>query len=44
MEREGGQPQSGWGVGEVDGYGVTLRLLDAPLHEFFLHNSGLKQE
>ena len=50
MEREGGQPQSGWGVGEVDGYGRTIRLDDccffgvAPLHEFFPHNSGLKQE
>ena len=49
MEREGGQPQSGWGVGEVDGDGVTIRLGDccfwvAPLHEFFPHNSGLKQE
>lgn len=28
----------------MDGYGVTIRLLDAPLHEFFPHNSGLKQE
>ena len=50
MEREGGQPQRGWGVGEVDGYGMTIRLDDcyflgvAPLHEFFPHNSGLKQE
>ena len=50
MEREGGQPQRGLGVGEVDGYGVTIRLDDccffevAPLHEFFPHNSGLKQE
>lgn len=28
----------------MDGHGVTIRLLDAPLHEFFPHNSGLKQE
>ncbi len=28
----------------MDNYGVTIRLLDAPLHEFFPHNSGLKQE
>jgi len=28
----------------MDGYGVTFRLLDAPLHEFFPHNSGMKQE
>ena len=24
--------------------GYSIRLLDAPLHEFFPHNSGLKQE
>jgi len=28
----------------MDGMGVTIRLLDAPLHEFFPHNSGMKQE
>ena len=28
----------------MDGHGVTIRLLDAPLHEFFPHNSGMKQE
>lgn len=28
----------------MDGYGVTIRLLDAPLHEFFSHDTDMKQE
>ncbi|MDA3862908.1 MAG: PEP-utilizing enzyme [Deltaproteobacteria bacterium] len=28
----------------MDGYGVTIRLLDAPLHEFFPHDSGMERE
>ena len=28
----------------MDGHGVTIRLLDAPLHEFFPHDSGFEKE
>ena len=28
----------------MDGQGVTIRLLDAPLHEFFAQDSGLERE
>ena len=28
----------------MDGYGVTIRLLDAPLHEFFPHDTDLHRE
>lgn len=28
----------------MNGNGVTIRLLDAPLHEFFPHNSGMHKE
>jgi pyruvate, orthophosphate dikinase len=28
----------------MDGFGVTIRLLDAPLHEFFASDSGLERE
>ncbi|MGI5828955.1 MAG: putative PEP-binding protein [Bradymonadia bacterium] len=28
----------------MDGHGVTIRLLDAPLHEFFSHSAGMQKE
>jgi pyruvate,orthophosphate dikinase len=28
----------------MDGHGVTIRLLDAPLHEFFPHDSDMERE
>ncbi|MBW1879117.1 MAG: pyruvate, phosphate dikinase [Deltaproteobacteria bacterium] len=28
----------------MDGYGVTIRLLDAPMHEFFPHDTDMERE